>query len=107
MPLPLVSDDLGEAIEPLLPRERPKPRGGRPRVPDRSALGGIVFVLRTGTPWRLLTQELGRGSGSTCCSLAGLLGYRRLGVRYERRSDLVLGLLHLACALTCLRCLPA
>jgi transposase len=63
---PLVSDDLWEAIEPLLPKEPPKPKGGRPRVPNRAALAGILFVLRTGTPWRLLPQELGCGSGSTC-----------------------------------------
>ncbi|MGE3267327.1 MAG: IS5 family transposase [Chloroflexota bacterium] len=59
-------DDLWEAIEPLLPKEPPKPKGGRPRIPDRAALGGIIFVLRTGTPWRQLPQELGCGSGSTC-----------------------------------------
>jgi transposase len=35
-------------------------------VPARAALGGIIFILRTGTPWRLLPQELGCGSGSTC-----------------------------------------
>jgi transposase len=63
---PLVPDDLWDAIEPLLPKEPPKPRGGRPRVPDRAALGGIVFVLRTGCPWRLLPKELGCGSGATC-----------------------------------------
>ena len=62
----VVSDDLWEAIEPLLPDEPPKPKGGRPRVPDRAALGGIVFVLRTGCPWRLLPKELGCGSGATC-----------------------------------------
>jgi len=62
----LVPDDLWEAIEPLLPEELPKPRGGRPRVPDRAALCGIVFVLRTGCPWRLLPTELGCGSGATC-----------------------------------------
>lgn len=66
MPQPLVPDDVWEAIESLLPRERPKPKGGRPRVPDRAALRGIIFVLRTGTPWRLLPKELGCGSGSTC-----------------------------------------
>src|SRR3712207_1915033 len=66
MSLALVSEDLWEAIEPLLPKEPPKPKGGRPRVPDRAALGGIIFVLRTGTPWRLLPQELSCGSGSTC-----------------------------------------
>ena len=63
---PLVPDDLWEAIEPLLPKEPPKPKGGRPRVPDRTALTGIVFVLRTGCPWRLLPKELGCGSGATC-----------------------------------------
>ena len=64
--LPLVPDDLWEAIEPLLPKEPPKPKGGRPRVPDRAALAGIVFVLRTGCPWRFLPRELGCGSGVTC-----------------------------------------
>ena len=64
--LSLVPDDLWEAIEPLLPTERPKPKGGRPRVPNRAALGGIIFVLRTGCPWRFLPQELGCGSGTTC-----------------------------------------
>jgi hypothetical protein len=34
-------------------------------------------------------------------TLAWLLGCR-LGVRYERRADLIQGLLHLACALICL-----
>ena len=62
----LVPDDLWEAIEPLLPKEPPKPNGGRPRVPDRAALGGIVFVLRTGCPWRLVPKALGCGSGTTC-----------------------------------------
>jgi transposase len=62
----LVPDELWEAIESLLPKEPPKPRGGRPRVCERAALGGIVFVLRTGCPWRLLPKELGCGSGTTC-----------------------------------------
>src|SRR5215207_8488708 len=66
MTYPLVSEDLWEAIAPLLPKEPTKPKGGRPRVPDWAALGGIVFVLRTGCPWRLLPKELGCGSGSTC-----------------------------------------
>jgi transposase len=66
MSAPLVPDTLWEAIQPLLPEELPKPKGGRPRVPDRAALAGIVFVLRTGCPWRLLPRELGCGSGWTC-----------------------------------------
>jgi len=61
-----VPDDLWAELVPLLPRERPKPKGGRPRVPDRAALAGIVYVLRTGIPWEYLPLELGCGSGMTC-----------------------------------------
>jgi hypothetical protein len=38
-------------------------------------------------------------------SLAWLVGYRRLQVRYERRADILLGFLHLTCALICLKSL--
>ncbi len=62
----LVSDELWEIIEPLLPEEPPKPKGGRPRIDDRAALTGIVFVLKSGIPWEMLPQEMGCGSGSTC-----------------------------------------
>src|SRR4028118_1856070 len=66
MARPLLSDDLWAVIEPLLPAERPKPKGGRPRVPDRAALTGILFVLRSGPPWEMLPQEMGCGSGMSC-----------------------------------------
>ena len=33
----LVTDELREVIEPLLPEEPPKPKGGRPRIDDRAA----------------------------------------------------------------------
>lgn len=66
MSKPLVPDELRTIIEPLLPPEPPKPRGGRPRVPDRACLTGIIFVLKAGIPWELLPQELGCGSGMTC-----------------------------------------
>jgi transposase len=62
----LVTDELWEIIEPLLPPEPPKPKGGRPRVPDRAALSGIIFVLKSGIPWEMLPKEMGCGSGSTC-----------------------------------------
>jgi transposase len=62
----LVSDELWEVIEPLLPEEEPKPRGGRPRIDDRAALTGISFVLKSGIPWEMLPQEMGCGSGMTC-----------------------------------------
>jgi transposase len=63
---PLVSDELWALVAPLLPPEPPKPKGGRPRVSDRAALTGIIFVLKTGIPWELLPPELGCGSGVTC-----------------------------------------
>src|SRR5690348_8482030 len=66
MSKPLVSDTLWETIAPLLPPASPKPKGGRPRVPDRAVLGGIIFVLRSGIPWEMLPPEMGCGSGSTC-----------------------------------------
>jgi transposase len=66
MAKPLVTDELWKEIEPLLPKEPPKPNGGRPRVPDRACLTGILFVLRSGISWELLPKELGCGSGMTC-----------------------------------------
>ena len=59
-----VPEPLWRAVEPLLPPERPKPKGGRPRVPDRAVLAGIVYRLRTGCQWKALPSEF--GSGSTC-----------------------------------------
>ncbi len=66
MSKPLVTDELWAAIAPLLPPEPPKPKGGRPRVPDRAALTGILFVLKSGIPWEMLPQEMGCGCGMTC-----------------------------------------
>jgi transposase len=66
MAKPLVPDELWELRAPLLPHEPPKPRGGRPRVPRRVALTGILFVLKASIPWDMLPQEMGWGSGMTC-----------------------------------------
>lgn len=63
----LVSDELWDQVESLLPPEpAPSPLGGRPRVTNRQAFTGIVFVLRTGIPWQSLPIEMNCGSGSTC-----------------------------------------
>jgi transposase len=66
MSKPLLPDDLWAVVEPLLPPAPPRPKGGRPRVPDRAALAGILFVLKSGIPWEMLPPELGCGSGVTC-----------------------------------------
>ena len=62
----LVSDELWTVVEPLLPVEPAKPKGGRPRIPDRAVLTGILFVLKNGIPWEMLPPELGCGGGMTC-----------------------------------------
>jgi transposase len=61
-----VSETLWKAIAPLLPEPKPSPKGGRPPVPNRACLEGIVFVLMSGMPWQMLPTSLGYGSGSTC-----------------------------------------
>jgi len=66
MAKPLLPDELWERIRPLLPPQPLKPKGGRPPVPDRACLTGILFVLKTGCPWEYLPQELGCGCGMTC-----------------------------------------
>jgi transposase len=62
---PLVDDELWALFEPVLPQHTRTEWGGRPRIPDRVALTGIVLVLRTGMRWRDLPQEVGCG-GTTC-----------------------------------------
>jgi transposase len=62
----LVSDELWASLAPYLPEHLPSAKGGRPRVPDRDCLRGIVFVLREGLRWQSLPKEMGCGSGSTC-----------------------------------------
>lgn len=68
MAKPLVTDELWEVVEPLLPP--PKPRRfrcpGRKPLDNRKALTGILFVLKSGIPWEMLPQEMGCGSGMTC-----------------------------------------
>src|SRR5713226_7822092 len=66
MSTPLLPDALWNLIQPLLPLSPDRPKGGRPRLPDRACLTGILFVLKSGIPWEMLPQELGCGSGMTC-----------------------------------------
>lgn len=47
-------DRLWSMVEPLLPPEPPRPRGGRPPVPARRAMEAIWFVMHTGCQWRAL-----------------------------------------------------
>ena len=60
-----ISDELWDKIYDLLPYEKPKNTVGRPVIPFRKVLDGILYVLRTGgCQWKMLPKEY--GSGSTC-----------------------------------------
>jgi transposase len=90
-----VPDELWRVVAPLLPPERPKPKGGRPRVPDRVVLAGILYRLRTGCQWKALPSEF--GSGSTChlrmqqWARAGLFteAFTAMLRHYDRRRGIV------------------
>ncbi len=46
-----------ERLQPLLPPQNPKT--GRPAVDHRRILNGILWILRTGAPWRDLPERYG------------------------------------------------
>lgn len=46
-----------ERLRPFLPDQHGK--AGRPRHDDRTVLNGILWVLRTGAPWRDLPERYG------------------------------------------------
>ena len=89
MAKPLVSDELWQRIEPLLPQ--PKPRRfrfpGRKPLDYRKVLTGIIFVLKTGIPWEELPQEMGCGCGMTCLNY--LNAWQRAGV-WEKLHQILL-----------------
>ena len=59
-----IPEDLWNLIKPHLPPDKPPGSNGRPRVPNRTVLNGILYVLRTGCQWKMIPREY--GSGSTC-----------------------------------------
>jgi transposase len=107
-----------DAIPPIF---GPPGRAGRPRFrPDKLHADKVYdfaeerrALRRRGITPRIArrgvesSERLGRYRRVVERSLAWLLGFRRLGVRHERRAELLQGLLHLACALICARFLPA
>jgi len=73
----LVPDELWALVEPILPKHPYVPGVGKPRVPDRVCLTGILFVLKTGIPWEDFPQEMG------CCGMTlwnRLNEWRKAGV---------------------------
>jgi transposase len=59
-----ILDELWNEVKNMLPAEKLPKTKGRPIVPFRKVLDGILYVLRTGCQWKMLPKEY--GSGSTC-----------------------------------------
>jgi putative transposase len=57
-----IPDDLWDKVRPLLGREKKAGTVGRPPVPYRTCLDGILYVLRTGCQWKHAPREFGSGS---------------------------------------------
>jgi transposase len=91
----LVSDELWQRIEPLLPPERPRRFRfpGRKPLDRRKVLSGIIFVLKSGISWDDLPAELGWGCGRTCRET--LAAWQQAGV-WQKLHELLLAELNAA-----------
>jgi transposase len=81
MARPILPDDLWKRLEPLIPspkENRYVQFAGRKPSEPRRVLAGILFVLRTGIPWRWLPATSDFPSGYTC--LRRLRQWQKAGV---------------------------
>jgi transposase len=79
--VPILFRTICGRVVPLLPPapERRRRHPGRLRVPDRVALTGVTYVLRTGAAWRDVPTESVSCSGVTAWHR--LRGWTEAGVR--------------------------
>ncbi len=54
-----LTDRESNAIRHLLPKQR-KNQPGRPWAEHRSIIDGVLWILKTASPWRDLPEELGK-----------------------------------------------
>ena len=53
-----ITEETWQRLEPILPVEG-SAKGGRPAKDKRQFINAIVWMLRTGAPWRALPEEYG------------------------------------------------
>jgi hypothetical protein len=58
----ILPGDLWNEVKNILPAEKPVETIGRPVVPFRKVLDGVLYMLRTGCQWKMLPKEYGSGS---------------------------------------------
>jgi transposase len=59
-----LTDEQWKKLEPLLPREKPGKKGGRPWADNRAVFEGILWILKSGARWKDLPPEY--PSPATC-----------------------------------------
>ncbi len=52
-----LTDEQWAKIEPLMPKRRKNPKGGRPPVDERLAFEGILWILKTGARWKDMPEK--------------------------------------------------
>jgi transposase len=57
-----IPDALWERIDLVIPIYQSGAKGGRPRLPMRNVVGGILYVLATGCQWKAMPKQFGSGS---------------------------------------------
>jgi transposase len=55
----MLTDDLWAAMEPLVEQAKRHTSGQRPALPDRAFFEALLYLARTGIPWRDLPGEFG------------------------------------------------
>jgi putative transposase len=56
----MLTDDLWAAMGPLVRQAKRHKGGQRPQLPDRQFFEALLYLARTGVPWRDLPSEFGR-----------------------------------------------
>src|SRR5437763_8616520 len=55
----VLTDPIGDVLEPLVRAAKKSPVGAKPGLPDREFLEAVLYRARTGLPWRDLPPEFG------------------------------------------------
>ncbi len=53
-----LTDEQWQQLEPVLPAQ--KPNRGRPNLGHRTVIHGILWILKTGAPWRDMPERYGK-----------------------------------------------
>src|SRR5258706_14649750 len=63
-----IPEELWVLVKAVLPAQEFLPSGGRPWIPPRQVLDGVLYVLRTGCQWKAVPP----GDGSRAAAQRGL-----------------------------------